>query len=77
MLSSVLRSKRAALVNVEIMRTFVRMRRMIMGHKELADKIATLERKLGKHDQEIAVLFEAIKELMKEPILKKPRRIGF
>lgn len=76
MLSSVLRSKKAALVNVEIMRTFVKMREMISAHSELATRIKQLERKIGKHDQEIVVLFEAIKELMK-PIESKKRRIGF
>ena len=77
MLSSVLRSKRAALVNVEIMRAFVKMRELISAHKELAQKISALERKIGKHDKEIVILFEAIKELMRDQPAKRRRGIGF
>lgn len=73
MLSSVLRSKRAILVNVEIMRTFVRLRRILSSHKELARKLDGLER---KYDHQFKVVFDAIRELMNTP-LPKTRKIGF
>jgi hypothetical protein len=61
MLSSVLRSKRAVLVNVEIMRAFVRLRAILAGNAELARKLASLER---KYDSQFKVVFDAIRELM-------------
>jgi phage regulator Rha-like protein len=76
MLSSVLNSKRAIKVNIEIMRAFVRLREILSTHKELAHKLTELERKIGKHDEEIKVIFEAIHQLMMPP--EKPKRkIGF
>jgi hypothetical protein len=75
MLSSVLHSSRAVRVNVEIMRTFVRLRRMIASHVELSRKLAALEQ---KYDAQFRVVFDAIRELMEppEPAVKR-RRIGF
>jgi hypothetical protein len=73
MLSSVLRSERAILVNIEIMRTFVRLRRMLAGHEELARKLAALEK---KYDRQFKVVFDAIRELM-APQRRKGRLIGF
>ena len=73
MLSSVLRSKRAVLVNVEIMRAFVRLRRMLASHADLAKKVAALEK---KYDAQFKVVFDALRQLMKPPE-SKPRRIGF
>jgi hypothetical protein len=64
MLSSVLRSKRAILVNVAIMRAFVRLRKIISAHKELAFKLSELERKIEGHDTDIKDIFEAIRQLM-------------
>ena len=76
MLSSVLHSERAVQVNIAIMRTFVKLREAMMGHKELAHKLDQLEHKVGEHDHEIAAIFRAIRELMTPP--EKPRRrIGF
>lgn len=76
MLSSVLNSERAVQVNIAIMRVFVKIRQLISTHKELAYKLAELERKIEKHDEEIKGIFEAIRQLMKPP--EKPRRmIGF
>ena len=76
MLSSVLRSKRAIQVNIAIMRAFVKLRKILSTHKELAHKLSQLERKIEKHDVEIKVIFDAIRELMTPP--KKPqKRIGF
>lgn len=67
MLSSVLRSKRAILVNVQIMRTFTRLRQLISTHKELAKKIEDLEHKIKSHDHKIEAIFAAIRELMNPP----------
>lgn len=76
MLSSVLRSPRAIQVNIAIMRVFVRLRETLALHKELAHKLAELERKSEGHDGSIRTLFEAIHQLMAPP--EKPRReIGF
>ena len=73
MLSSVLRSDRAAQVNVAIMRTFVQLRRMLASHSDLARKLAALER---KYDVRFKPVFDAIRALMSEK--KKPKReIGF
>ena len=76
MLSSVLRSDRAIRVNVAIMRAFVRLRQTLESNRELAQKFSQLERRVGKHDDEIAAILEAIRQLMAPP--EKPRReIGF
>ena len=76
MLSSVLKSKRAVLVNVAIMRVFVRLRQMLSTNKDLADKLAELERKVESHDEHIRSLFDAIRRLM-TPLPPATRRIGF
>jgi hypothetical protein len=73
MLSSGLRSERAALVNVEIMRAFVRLRQALARNTELARKIEKLEK---EYDAKFRIVFDAIRELM-DPPLKKRRRIGF
>ena len=65
------------MVNIEIMRAFVRMREMIATNKELAAKLNELERKLGSHDQAIAGIIDAIRQLMAPPPPAKKRRIGF
>ena len=76
MLSSVLRSQRAAHVNVAIMRAFVRLRETLSLHKELAHKLAELEHSIESHDESIRTLFEAIRQLMTPP--EKPQKgIGF
>jgi len=76
MLSSVLRSKRAILVNVSIMRTFVKLRNLLSTHKELSAKLSQLENKIEKHDEDIHAIFEAIRQLMNTP--EKPKKkIGF
>ena len=74
MLSSVLRSPRAILVNVEIMRAFVHLRRMLASNADLAWKLAALEK---KHDSEFKVVFDAIRALMTPPDRKKRRAVGF
>ncbi len=77
MLSSVLRSPQAIAVNIEIMRAFVRLRAMIATNKELSGKLDELERKVATHDQAIAGLITAIRELAAPTPPKPKRRIGF
>ncbi len=77
MLSSVLNSERAIEVNIAIMRAFVRLRGILSTHKDLARKLADLERKLGEHDEKFAIVFEAIRQLMAPPAAPPRRRIGF
>ena len=73
MLATVLRSERAILVNIEIMRTFVRLRRILSSHKELARRLDELEK---KYDTQFQAVFNAIRQLMKEE--EKPKAgIGF
>ena len=73
MLSSVLKSDRAVLVNIQIMRTFTRLREMLAGHKDLQKKIEDME---ARYDEQFRVVFEAIRQLLSEE--KKPKkRIGF
>ena len=66
MLSSVLNSPRAIAVNIVIMRTFVKLRKVLLTHKELSLKLQELEMKVGKHDEDIKVVLEAIRRLMTE-----------
>jgi len=74
MLSSVLKSRRAVQVNVEIMRAFVRLRDMIGHNRELARRLDALE---SKYDRQFKVVFDAIRELMAPPVPTPKRRIGF
>lgn len=76
MLSSVLRSKRAVHVNIQIMRAFVKLREMLTTHRALARKLAQLEKRIEGHDEEITAIFEVIRQLM-EPPEKPSKRIGF
>jgi hypothetical protein len=73
MLSSVLHSPRAIAVNIEIMRTVVRLRELLSTHTDLARKLAALEK---KYDSQFRMVFDAIRELMTPPA-KPKRRIGF
>ncbi len=76
MLSGVLRSPRAIRVNIAIMRAFVRLRAFLDTHRQLAEKLATLERKLATHDKRIQAIFEVIHQLM-HPFVSPRRPIGF
>jgi len=77
MLSSVLNSERAVQVNIAIMRAFVKLRQILSMNKELAHKLAELERKIEKHDVDIQAIFEAIRQLMAPPPVKPKPLIGF
>ena len=74
MLSSVLRSRRAVAVNIEIMRAFVRLRHMLSSHAELARKVGELEK---KYDKQFSVVFDALRALMEPPPEPKKPPIGF
>ena len=79
MLSSVLNSDRAIEVNIQIMRVFVKFKEMMMARKDWARKIADLERKFKRHDRKFIVVFEAIRQLLKEsedPVVSK-EPLGF
>jgi len=76
MLASVVRSPEAARINIAIMRAFVRLRQTLSLHKELAHKLADLERKIETHDESIRTLFEAIRQLM-APTTTPKKEIGF
>lgn len=84
MLSSVLHSAEAVRVNVSIMRTFVRLKRVELVHREFAERLERLEReiektrgKLGQHDELFAGIIRELKKLMTPPDQKKKPRIGF
>lgn len=76
MLASVLNSERAIEASIFVVRAFVKLRSLLATHKEIALKLAELERKLVGHDEDIRTLFTAIRQLMAAPEPKK-KRIGF
>ena len=75
MLSSVLNSERAIQVNILIMRAFVKLKELLLTHKELALKLEELEKKYADHDEEIQYIFEAIRQLLEPPA--QTQAIGF
>jgi hypothetical protein len=76
MLSSVLNSERAVLVNIHIIRVFTRMRELLSTHKDVLLKLEQLERVVVQHDGEIKVIFDRLRELL-EPPSEPRRKIGF
>jgi len=81
MLSSVLKSQRAIDVNIQIVRIFSKMRKLLMSHKELLNRVSNIELNLEDQSYEIRVLFDYLKNLMNEKDLKKDQdsrsRIGY
>ena len=77
MLSTVLNSHRAIQVNIEIMRVFVRLRRMIASYTELDRRIKELDKNFRGHEEKIQAVFEIISQLIEPPPESPPRRIGF
>ena len=73
MLSTVLRSKRAITVNIEIMRAFVKLRQLLASNAELARRLDELE---GKYDKQFKIVFDAIRHLMATPVRSR-KAIGF
>lgn len=76
MLSSVLNSERAVLVNIHIIRVFTRMREMLSTHKDVLLKLEQLERKVMHQDDDIKLIFDYLKELLNPPT-EPMRKIGF
>jgi len=74
MLSSVLRSRRAVLVNIQIMRAFTQLRRLLLTNMDLRRKIEAMEK---KYDKQFSVVFEAIKQLLAPPKEENKKKIGF
>jgi len=74
MLSSVLKSPRAVQVNIAIMRAFVRLRQLLATHRDLAEKLAEMEK---KYDKQFKIVFEIIHQLMEPPAEPKKGRMGF
>ena len=77
MAASVLNTARAIDVSVYVIRAFVKLRELLSTHRELADKLAELERRVGGHDEAIRTLVAAIRQLMEPPATGKRRQIGF
>lgn len=77
MVASILNTPRAVEMSVFVVRAFVRLRNFLATHKELAEKLAELERKLSSHDEQIVAIIDAIKRLMASPAPADKRRIGF
>ena len=81
MLSSVLNSDRAILVNIQIMRVFTKMRALLDSHKEILRKLDSIEKKDIEQDEKILLIFEYLKQLeqakQEETIFKERKRIGF
>ncbi len=77
MLSSVLKSRTAVAVNIQIMRTFTRLHELLVAHKDLALKIENLERESRDHGRKIQAILQAIKELLSTPSEKPKPPIGF
>ncbi len=77
MAASVLSTQRAVEMSVFVVRAFVGMRQAIAQHKELAKRLALLERHLADHDSKILTLLEAVKQLMAPSEVPRTRRIGF
>jgi hypothetical protein len=77
MVATVLRSRRAVKVSVALIRAFVQLRELLSTHRDLAAKLAELEKKLEGHDVAIGNLFEAIRQLLAPPDPPPGRKIGF
>lgn len=74
MLSSVLNSERAIMVNIQIMRAFAQLRRMLLTNKDLKRKVEEMEK---KYDKQFAIVFKVIKQLLEPPPAKEKKIIGF
>ena len=81
MLSSVLNSDRAILVNIQIMRVFTKMRTLLDSHKEILRKLESIEKKDIEQDEKILLIFEYLKQLeqakQEETMFRERKRIGF
>jgi hypothetical protein len=76
MVANVLNSDRAVETSVFVVRAFVRLREMLASNRQLAEKVGELEQRIASHDEEIQVIFEAIRQLL-SPQKSSQRQIGF
>jgi len=76
MLASVLNSQRAIEVNIQIVRVFARIREMLLMHKDILLQLEKIERKLTNHDEDIALIFQYLRQLLNPPQIPR-RKIGF
>lgn len=77
MAANVLNSEQAIRMSVFVIRAFVRMRELLFNHKALADKLAELDARVGDHDQQLAAIVQAIRQLAAPDGPQHGRRIGF
>jgi hypothetical protein len=77
MLSSVLKSQQAVEVNIQIMRTFTRLRNILTSHREVERKLKEIEAKYDIHDEEIETIFQIIRKLATPPKPMKKKKFGF
>lgn len=76
MLSSILNSKTAIRVNIQIIRVFTKMRELLLSNKEIVLQLEKAEKKLSKHDEDIILIFQYLKKLLNPPQIPR-ERIGF
>jgi hypothetical protein len=78
MLSSVLNSEKAIQINLQIIRAFIRLRRMLIDHQALRLAIEGLERRVGKNERDIQIAIKAIQSILTPPVQQNPKRkMGF
>ena len=76
MAACVLKTPAAIAASILVVRAFVRMRRMILDHRELAQRLVELEKTVGRHDLELRTVFTTLRRLLDDPVRPR-RRIGF
>jgi hypothetical protein len=76
MLSSVLKSERAVQVNIQIIRAYIKMNRLLQDNREIWQKIEDVEKKLTKKDEEVKIIFNTLKQLLSKDTQRRSR-IGF
>jgi hypothetical protein len=77
MLSSVLNSETAILVNIHVIRVFTKMREMLLTHKDILLQLEKMEKKLSEHDEDIQLIFKYLKQLLTPPEHLLRQKIGF
>lgn len=77
MAANVLNSPTAVAASIQVVRAFVRLRQLLISNEELARKLSELEAKYVEHDEELVIVFKAIRQLMAPPEPKRKGRIGF
>lgn len=77
MLANVLNSEIAIRISIDIVKAFINFRTILSSHKELADKLEKLEKRIDQKDEEVQAIFQAIRDLMEPPVGKRRAKIGF